>query len=475
MRCLLTRPCPWAERIEDELKQADYLICFLSEHSIQSEMVAGEVEKAHNYWKQGGKPAILPVRLDYREPFAYPLSAYLDDINWAFWDGAEDTSRLITELQQAIAGKPLTLNTAAQKQDLLASPEPTPFPKPKASAQPTVLEMPEGSMDPESKFYVERQGDLIVSKAIQQQGVTITIKGPRQMGKSSLLLKTVDQAIKANKQLAYIDFQLFDEAALLDADRFYQQFCLTITEQLGLPNRIADFWQDELGNNQRCTRYMQTYVLKGLNTPFVLAMDEVDRIFDCQFRSDFFSMLRNWHNNRGLPLPAMKVWKRFDLVLVTATEPYHLIADLHQSPFNVGEVISLKDFTAEQVADLNQRHGSPLTPEQEHRLFALLNGHPYLVRKALYLAASGQRSIEEVLARAGKDNGPFGDHLRYHLFRIYDRPELVQGLLGAIREQQCPDERIVRLLCAAGLVRQEGKAELPRCQLYRDYFRAHLE
>ncbi|MGR3278058.1 AAA-like domain-containing protein [Acaryochloris marina NIES-2412] len=465
----------WAERIEGELTQADYMICFLSEHSIQSEMVAGEVEKAHKCWKQGGKPAILPIRLNYREPFTYPLSAYLDSINWAFWDGDEDTPRLITELQQAINGRPLTLTTAAQKQDILVSPEPAPIPQPKASAQPAILEMPEGSMDPESKFYVERQGDKIALGAIERQGVTITIKGPRQMGKSSLLLKTVDQAVKKDKRVAFIDFQLFDEAALADADRFYQQFCLTMTDQLEIPNRIGDFWQDELGNNQRCTRYMQTYVLRELNSPFVLAMDEVDRIFDRNFRSDFFSMLRNWHNNRGLPLPAMKVWKKFDLVLVTATEPYHLIADLHQSPFNVGEVISLKDFTAEQVVDLNQRHGSPLTPEQDNKMFALLNGHPYLIRKALYLAASGQRSIEEVLEKADRDDGPFGDHLRYHLFRIYDRPELVKGMLGAIKKNQCEDERIVRLLSAAGLIRQEGKAELPRCQLYGDYFRAHLE
>lgn len=470
---------PWAERIEQELGHSDFFITLLSAQSVGSEMVLGEVETAHRLGTQGGKPAILPIRVNYREPFSYPLSAYLNPINWAFWEQPDDTPHLLDELQQAIAGNALSINSDLAKRDLVSpsalNDHREVIPQPLPSAQPLSLEMPEGSMDPESKFYIERQGDKVALGAIQRQGVTITIKGPRQMGKSSLLLKTVEQAIHVDKRVAFIDFQLFDEAALADADRFYQQFCLTITEQLELPHRIADFWQDELGNNQCCTRYMQTFVLRELNHPFVLVMDEVDRIFDRKFRSDFFSMLRNWHNNRGLPLPAMRVWKKFDLVLVTATEPYHLIADLHQSPFNVGEVISLKDFTAEQVEDLNQRHGSPLTLEQQHKMFALLNGHPYLVRKALYLVASGQRSIEEVLATAAQDDGPFGDHLRYHLFRIYDRPELVQGMLGAIKKNQCPDERIVRLLSAAGLIRQEGKAELPRCQLYGDYFKAHLE
>lgn len=468
----------WAEKIEQELRRSDFLITLLSAQSVGSEMVQGEVETANRLGSEWGKPAILPVRVNYREPFTYPLSAYLNPINWAFWEQPEHTPQLLAELERAMAGESLSINSDRAKQDLvqrpLATETETGIPQPLPSAQPLSLEMPEGSMDPESTFYVERQGDKIALGAIQRQGVTITIKGPRQMGKSSLLLKTVDQAIRAEKRVAYIDFQLFDDAALGDADRFYQQFCLTITEQLELPNRIDDFWLDELGNNQRCTRYMQTYVLRELQHPFVLAMDEVDRIFDRKFRSDFFAMLRNWHNNRGLPLPAMKVWKQFDLVLVTATEPYHLIADLHQSPFNVGEVISLKDFTAAQVADLNQRHGSPLSPGQENQLFDLLNGHPYLVRKALYLAASGQKSMDEVLAKADRDDGPFGDHLRYHLFRIYDRPELVQGMLGAVQRNRCEDERIVRLLCAAGLIRQEGKAELPRCQLYGDYFKAHL-
>jgi len=106
---------------------------------------------------------------------------------------------------------------------------------------------------------------------------------------------------------------------------------------------------------------------------------------------------------------------------------------------------------------------------------ALLNGHPYLVRRALYLVASQQISVEDLFLQAATDRGPFGDHLRYHMFRIYDKQELVQGLLQVIRNKTYSDERIARLLIAAGLVRREGQQTLPRCQLYRDYFREHLD
>ncbi|BCL37944.1 hypothetical protein NSMS1_43910 [Nostoc sp. MS1] len=466
---------PWAERIEAELRRAEFLIVFLSERSVHSEMVEAEIETAHRLTKEQGHPVILPVRLNYLEPFQYPLSAYLNGINWALWRGNEDTPKLIQELQQAIAGDTLSINTEQSKADLLqTSPQP-PLPPPSPSAQPILLEMPEGTMDSESRFYIERPQDAIAIATIQRQGATLTIKGPRQIGKSSLLMRVIDAAIKIGKKVAFIDFQSsFDQEALTNAEIFYQQFCAILTEQLGMPNRVEEFWQQGAGNNQRCTRYMQSYLLKELGASFVLVMDEVDRIFDTEFQSDYFGMLRSWHNNRASPLPTMRIWRQFDLALVTATEPYYLIANLNQSPFNVGEVIEFRDFTLEQIADLNQRHGSPLTQLQENQLMTLLNGHPYLVRRALYVVANQQFSVTELFAQATSDRGPFGDHLRYHLFRIDKRKDLVQSLLQVIRNNTCPDQRIYRLLNAAGLIRREGQMVVARCQLYADYFREHL-
>src|SRR5262249_46826565 len=71
----------WGERIEAEIRQADFFIAFLSAESVHSEMAVGEVTTAYHLTKsQGGRPVILLVRLAYREPFQYPLSAYLDAI-----------------------------------------------------------------------------------------------------------------------------------------------------------------------------------------------------------------------------------------------------------------------------------------------------------------------------------------------------------------------------------------------------------
>lgn len=460
----------WAEQIETELGRADFFIVFLSMQSIQSEMVAAEITKAHELAaRANGRPTILPVRLAYREPLPYPLSTYLNPINWAFWESDSDTPRLIEELKRAISGGSLVTDTQARK-DFLQASQPGVRQPPRAAAQPSPLEAPEGTMNPESAFYVERPADDIALSTIARQGVTITIKAPRQMGKSSLLMRTIDAAAKGGKRVAFLDFQLFDRDALDDADTFFQQFCYWLTDELEMDDQIERYWQMPLGNSQRTTRYVGRYLLQTLKSPLLVAMDEVETIFDTEFRSDFFGMLRSWHNQRR---PGA-IWRNLDLALVTSTEPYQFISNLNQSPFNVGEVIELTDFSPEQVADLNRRHKSLLTVNQEQQLFNLLNGHPYLTRRALYLIAAKRISIADLFLHAADDQGPFGDHLRHHLFRLHGKDDLVRGLRQALSNKTISDERIFFRLRGAGLVKREGQTVMPRCRLYAEFFQRYL-
>lgn len=470
----------WVEHIADEIRQADALIVLLSEQSVQSEMVQHEIKLAHSVaTERDGRPLILPVRLRYHLPFPYPLNTFLNDFQWAYWDQPEDTPRLILELQHALSGKPLRISQKVQTVKVMefgdkvssAIPNPTPMAQPHGEwSTSSLLEKPEGTMIADSRFYVERSEDIIALECIQDRGVTVTIKGARQMGKSSLLIRIMNAATQAGKRVAFIDFQTFDSVTLREADDFFQQFCLSLTDALDLEDRVEEYWQSSEGNRKRCSRYVLSHILSKLRSPLVLAMDEVESIFDTSFRTDFFGMLRYWHNERAInPL-----WKQLDLVLVTSTEPYQLIEDLNQSPFNVGEVLELQDFSFEQVHDLNQRHHSPLTPLQTEQLMNLVNGHPYLVRKALYLVASQRMTATELFEQAAHDRGPFGDHLRHHLFRLYNKPDLVAALFQVIRSRNCPDQAAFFRLRGAGLIRRDTKGVVPRCQLYVTYFQEYL-
>ncbi|MBD2778511.1 AAA-like domain-containing protein [Iningainema tapete] len=460
----------WAESIETELRSTDFLIVFLSEQSVNSEMVQWEISLAQELaQRQSGKPVILPVRLAYREAFPHPISIYLNQINWAFWETSQDTPRLIEELRQAINGGSFKIDLEA-KTSLLQINQPKQLTAPTPFAQPVVLEMPSGTMKPESAFYVERNADAIGLSTIVQLGVTIPIKGPRQVGKSSLLMRLIQAARNADKRVAYLDFQQLNNSVLSDSELFFRHFCCWISDVLELEDKVEEYFRLNLTTIQRCDRYLQRHILKGLGQPLVLAMDEVDRVFDTNFRNDFFGMLRSWHNSRAI-YPSLD---KLDLVLVTSTEPYQLIDDLNQSPFNVGQIIELEDFTTEQVTELNRRHGSPFDANSLQQLFPLLSGHPYLVRKALYLVASRQITPKELFTNATAPNGPFGDHLRRLLSLLYDKQELIQGLQLVISQNICPDRQIFWRLQGSGLVRASGQSIIPRCDLYAEYFRENL-
>ncbi len=330
-----------------------------------------------------------------------------------------------------------------------------------------MLESPEGVVRPQSPFYVTRKEDSIALASIGQRGGIITIKGPNQIGKTSLLYQTIEAAKRAQKRVVLIDFQTLDKTVLEDADRFFRAFCQLITAELEIEDRA---WNARLPSGANCTRSIE-HVLKILDSPLVLAMDEVDVLFEASFGQDFFSMLRAWHNRRGFD-PG---WDRLDLLLVISTEPYLHLQETLSAPFNVGEMIEPGYFTLDQVIDLNQRHGSPLHTSEVRQLMDLIAGHPYLVRRALYRLATNMITVDQLFAQATDDRGPFGDHLRYHLFRLHDNQRLVRSLREVIDIQTCSDERDFLHLQEAGLVRRlEGRTVTTRCRLYSDYFKERL-
>ena len=140
-----------------------------------------------------------------------------------------------------------------------------------------------------------------------------------------------------------------------------------ISVELDLEDKTAEYWAQNLPNSLRCKRYLGDYVLKSISTPLVLAMDSVERVFEANFRADFFGMLRSWHNGRGQDSD----WKRLDMILTTSTEPSRFIDNQYQSPFNVGLTIEVKDFILSEVSELNRRYGSPLTEPQLESLMGL--------------------------------------------------------------------------------------------------------
>jgi hypothetical protein len=104
----------------------------------------------------------------------------------------------------------------------------------------------------------------------------------------------------------------------------------------------------------------------------------------------------------------------------------------------------------------------------------LLNGHPYLTRKALYTLVAEGQSWSDLAHIAADDHGPFGDHLRRYHWLLRDEPDLKKTLKKIIRRQLDIDDMAFFRLLRAGLVKGSGEVCMYRCDLYRLYFEEKL-
>ena len=343
-----------------------------------------------------------------------------------------------------------------------------PIPRPQVRFEPwAALEAPAGAMRPESPFYIERHADSQLQRQLAGGGTTTTIQAGRQTGKTSLLIHAIHVSQTAGRKLIYLDFQMMDEASQADLASFLRVLSEAIADQLDLKWEVVDgYWQTARNPAQTFNRFIQGEVLQQFDQEILLAIDEADLLLDARYKQHFFALLRAWDSRRAFDAS----WRRLNLVMVISTHPYLLIDDVNLSPFNVGLTIQLKDLTPEQVADLNQRHGSPLQPGQLPTLMDLVGGHPYLVRQAYYTLVSEGVSLPDLLAVAGSPEGPFGKHLLFYARSLKKSPALMDAFQQVLREQKAPDESLLERLSAVGLIQREAGKWKPRCGLYEQFF-----
>lgn len=334
------------------------------------------------------------------------------------------------------------------------------------------LENPEGSVPLESPFYIKIPAiESECTNEILKSGALIRVKAPQQWGKTSLMVRILDYARQQSYQTTSINFFAAENELFANLDKFLQWFCLSITEELDIENKLFDYWKASKPQKTNCTNYFQQYILKEINKPVVLALDNLDLIFKySEIASEFFGLLRFWHeNSRTKP-----IWEKLRLVI---SHSYRVdISYLDQSPFNVGLAIELPDFTQEQVKDLVQRHGLNWTFEEVETLIAMVGGHPYLLRLGLYRIARRELTLKELLEKAPTDEGVYGKHLRNNLHKLTQNYELLTPMRNVVKANHpvMIDSDIAARLVSMGLVKFRGNHVLPMCDMYRLYFRERL-
>ena len=334
-----------------------------------------------------------------------------------------------------------------------------------------------GALPLDSAFYVERPPiERVCYETISQPGALIRIKAPKQMGKTSLMLRIIDSAIAQDFKTVTLSLQLADADVFTTLSQFLQWFCAVVTRRLKLPNRLNDYWDEVFGSNYNCTDYFENYLLTEIDSPLVLALDEVDVVFNYpKIATDFFGMLRTWYQKARYADKSSKIWQKLRLVIVHSTEVY-IPLNINQSPFNVGLSIELPEFTPLQVQDLAKQHQLDWGTEEVERLMNLIGGNPYLVQVALHHISFQDITLGQLLETITAEDGIYRDYLRRQLWNLQQYPELVTALTQVVMSPTPVKLDPIQAfkLQSMGLVQVQNRQIVPSCELYRQYFSDRL-
>lgn len=465
----------WARAIEALIRSAQFFVVLLSAESILSDMLRQEVKLAHERHRTG-QLRVVPIRVAFDGALPYDLAGYLDPLQYALWHDGEAVQSIAARLLRFIEGA-AELNggartegkdSGAQIRALYGATEARGAPMPMVDPRIMALGPESGAIRMDSPFYVFRETDVELEHQLKRPGDTTIIKGTRQMGKSSLLTRAGVLAKTCGSVVSYIDFQQIDAGRLDSLDRLLRYLASRMGRDFKSTPKAQDYWDDALGPKDNLTDFVENAVLTSANKSILLLLDEADRVFGFDYRDDFFATLRFWHNRRA----THPLWQRFNLILAHSTEPALWIQDINQSPFNVGVKLRLRDFTIEEVNDLNKRYQNPLRTDREiARLHVLVGGQPYLTRQGLYWMASQKTSFAELVKTAIDIGGPFGDHLRRLTWLVQQERALKQSLARLLHDGTCDNEEHFQRLCSAGIVIGPSRDEASlRCFLYEKHF-----
>ncbi len=326
------------------------------------------------------------------------------------------------------------------------------------------------------EIYVERSPiESICHETLLQPGSLVRVKALNLMGKTSLINRVLSQIEREGHQVVSLSFELADKSVhFKDINKFMRWFCAIISRELGIANKVDDYWDEEqLGAKISCIMYFEEYLLPQANAPLVLGLDDVDLLFSFpEISEDFFSLLRSWHEKAK----SRSIWKQLRLLLAHPTEMYSRL-DINQSPFNIGVSIELTEFTAQQVQSFAQQFGVDYRIAAIAPLLDMVGGHPYLLKQAFtYLKNHPQASLEQLLAAAPTEAGIYHPHLRDYCLTLQKHPKLMNAF-RAIVSSPTPvpiDPNTSYQLQCMGLVKFVGNQVTARCNLYQQYFAGRL-
>ncbi len=236
-----------------------------------------------------------------------------------------------------------------------------------------------GALRQDAPTYISRQADEDLFQTLITREYC-HIFNARQMGKSSLRVQTTQRLKAQGIACGVIEVSAIVEHGMT-SEAWYLGVIRRLSRSLGIKLKVIPWWNERTGLApiQRFSEFIEDVLLKEIQQPIVIFIDEIDSLFPFNFSDDFFSLIRNFYQERA----EHPDYRRLTIALIGVATPSQLISARNRTPFNIGTAIQLRGFTLEEAKPLSVglAHLSEYSEGLIQCILRWTGGQPFLTQK----------------------------------------------------------------------------------------------